>query len=340
MRLHRMYRVVPLLALAVLIASCSKHEMAEREAAAAAESSADAAGAPSLAEAPSDTAAAAAPQQNVASPALQGPGVDPSQMASDVASQIDPQRRFIRTAQAQFQVVDVYRTALAIEDEVAAQGGFVVDNEISSQVQRVLSRPLAPGKRLELTEYSLQGQLTVRVPSERTQAFLRAVAAQMEFLDRRSFSARDAQFDLLRQQLASQRAQDEQRELGDAVQAGGKLADKTDAIQSRGAARASRDEALIAQKQFEDRVAFSTITLSLRQDAQVRRAERVDVDAVFRDNGPGFFSRLGESLAVGWRAALDIVIALAALWPLWLGVVAAVVGWRRWRKAHPRPAAS
>ena len=110
---------------------------------------------------------------------LQGPGVDPSQVASDVATQVDPQRRFIRTAQAQFQVKDVYRTALAIEDEVASQGGFVVDNEISSQVQRVLSRPLAPGKRLELTEYSLQGQLTVRVPSERTQAFLRAVAALM-----------------------------------------------------------------------------------------------------------------------------------------------------------------
>ena len=271
---------------------------------------------------------------------LQGPGVDPSQVASDVATQVDPQRRFIRTAQAQFQVKDVYRTALAIEDEVASQGGFVVDNEISSQVQRVLSRPLAPGKRLELTEYSLQGQLTVRVPSERTQAFLRAVAAQMEFLDRRSFSARDAQFDLLRQQLASQRAQDEQRELGDAVQAGGKLADRTDAIQSRGAARATRDEALIAQKEFEDRVAFSTITLSLRQDAQVRRAERVDVDAVFRDNGPGFFSRLGESLSVGWRAALDIVIALAALWPLWLMVVAVGLAWRRWRKTHPRPTAS
>ncbi|MCA0300022.1 MAG: DUF4349 domain-containing protein [Proteobacteria bacterium] len=320
----------PLIVL-LLAASCSRHERA-------ADADATAESAPAMGEAAADAAAAA--PQNREAPMLQGPGVDPSQVASDVATQVDPQRRFIRTAQAQFQVKDVYRTALAIEDEVASQGGFVVDNEISSQVQRVLSRPLAPGKRLELTEYSLQGQLTVRVPSERTQAFLRAVAAQMEFLDRRSFSARDAQFDLLRQQLASQRAQDEQRELGDAVQAGGKLADRTDAIQSRGAARATRDEALIAQKEFEDRVAFSTITLSLRQDAQVRRAERVDVDAVFRDNGPGFFSRLGESLAVGWRAALDIVIALAALWPLWLMVVAAGLAWRRWRKTRPRPAAS
>ena len=331
MRTNRMSRAAFPLIVLLLAASCSRHERA-------ADADATAESAPAMGE--SAAVAAAVAPQNREAPMLQGPGVDPSQVASDVATQVDPQRRFIRTAQAQFQVKDVYRTALAIEDEVASQGGFVVDNEISSQVQRVLSRPLAPGKRLELTEYSLQGQLTVRVPSERTQAFLRAVAAQMEFLDRRSFSARDAQFDLLRQQLASQRAQDEQRELGDAAQAGGKLADRTDAIQSRGAARATRDEALIAQKEFEDRVAFSTITLSLRQDAQVRRAERVDVDAVFRDNGPGFFSRLGESLAVGWRAALDIVIALAALWPLWLMVVAAGLAWRRWRKTHPRPAAS
>ena len=331
MRTNRMSRAAFPLIVLLVAASCSRHERA-------ADADATAESAPAMGE--SAAVAAAVAPQNREAPMLQGPGVDPSQVASDVATQVDPQRRFIRTAQAQFQVKDVYRTALAIEDEVASQGGFVVDNEISSQVQRVLSRPLAPGKRLELTEYSLQGQLTVRVPSERTQAFLRAVAAQMEFLDRRSFSARDAQFDLLRQQLASQRAQDEQRELGDAAQAGGKLADRTDAIQSRGAARATRDEALIAQKEFEDRVAFSTITLSLRQDAQVRRAERVDVDAVFRDNGPGFFSRLGESLAVGWRAALDIVIALAALWPLWLMVVAVGLAWRRWRKTHPRPAAS
>ena len=333
MRTNRMSRAAFPLIVLLLAASCSRHERA-------ADADAIAESAPAMGESAAVAAAVEVAPQNREAPMLQGPGVDPSQVASDVATQVDPQRRFIRTAQAQFQVKDVYRTALAIEDEVASQGGFVVDNEISSQVQRVLSRPLAPGKRLELTEYSLQGQLTVRVPSERTQAFLRAVAAQMEFLDRRSFSARDAQFDLLRQQLASQRAQDEQRELGDAAQAGGKLADRTDAIQSRGAARATRDEALIAQKEFEDRVAFSTITLSLRQDAQVRRAERVDVDAVFRDNGPGFFSRLGESLSVGWRAALDIVIALAALWPLWLTVVAAGVAWRRWRKTHPRPAAS
>ncbi len=327
MRTPRMYRVVPMLIVSVLAMSCSKHERAPAEA------SADAAVA---SEAAPDGFAAAAAPQDLEVPALQEPGVAASHLASDALVQTDPQRRFIRTAMAEFQVKDVYRTALAIEDEVAKQGGFVVDNDIQAQVQRVQSRPIGHGKRLELSEYRLQGTLTVRVSSERTQVFLRAIASQMEFLDRRTFNARDAQFDLLRQQLARQRAQDAQQELGAAVQAGGKLGDKADAIQARGEARTSRDEALIAQKEFEDRVAFSTITLSLGQDARIRSSERVDVEAVLRDNGPGFFSRLGESLAVGWRGGLDILVVLAAVWPLWLVALAGVLAWRRWRR---KPAA-
>jgi hypothetical protein len=330
MRMPRIHRLVPILIVSVLAASCSKHEMAPADAEVAAAS------APAMEEMAADAAAAAAPQKSLEAPVPQRPGVAASQLASDVLVQTDPQRRFIRTAAADFQVKDVYRTALAIEDEVAKQGGFVVDNDIQAQEQRVQSRPIGNGKRLELAEYRLQGELTVRVPSERTQVFLRAIASQMEFLDRRNFSARDAQFELLRQQLARQRAQDQQQELGDAVQAGGKLGDKADAIQARGEARSSRDEALIAQKEFEDRVAFSTITLSLHQDVQVRSRERVDVDAVFRDNGPGFFSQLGESLAAGWRVCLQAVVALATLWPLWLILLAGVIGWRRWPR---KPAA-
>ena len=79
-------------------------------------------------------------------------------------------------------------------------------------------------------------------------------------------------------------------------------------------------------------MAFSTITLSLRQDVQVRSRERVDVDAVFRANGPGFFSQLGDALATGWRVCLQTIVGLAALWPAWLVLLAGAIGWRRWRK--------
>ena len=257
--------------------------------------------------------------------------VSEAQVASAATTYTDAQRRFIRTAQAQFRVRDVYQSALAIEDAVAAQGGFVTHNEITADVQGVQRRPKGDGKLIELAEYTVRGQLTVRVPSDKTQAFLRSIVNQMEFLDRRNFDAADAQFAMLRQQLAYLRNQETQQELGDATQQGGRLGQKAQVIAARGDAKSGRDEALVMQKEFEDKVAFSTIDLSLYQLSKIRQSELTDVEAVFAKNSPGFFSRLGNSLSVGWYGVLDILIELLKLWPLWLLGTAAVLAYRRFR---------
>jgi hypothetical protein len=254
------------------------------------------------------------------------------QVASSAITYIDAQRKFIRTAQAEFRVDDVYRSALAIEDVVAAQGGFVVKNDISAQTLNTQRRPMGDGKLLELAEYTVRGHLTVRVPSANTQAFLRAIVGQMAFLERRNFEAIDAQFQLLRQQLAYQRGQEAQQDLGQAAQQDGRIDRKAEVIQARSDAKSARDEASIAQKEFEDRVAFSTIDLSMYQASKIRKTELTDVEAVFQQNSPGFFARLGNSLRVGWYGVLDAVIELIKLWPLWLLLAAGAFAYRRFRR--------
>lgn len=255
---------------------------------------------------------------------VDGQSTDASQLTSSAATYTDAQRKFIRTAQANFRVKDVYEAALAIEDAVAAQGGFVTGNEITADVQDVTRQSIGGGKLVELAEYTVRGELTVRVPSDKTQPFLRSIAKYMEFLDRRSFAAADAQFELLRQQLAYQRNQEAQQELGQAKDEGGKLGQKAEVISARNDAKSGRDQALIAQKEFQDRVEFATLNLSLYQLPKLRRTEMTDMRAAVRDNGPGFFSRLGDSLHTGWLVLLQIVVVLAGLWPLWLLVAA---GW-------------
>lgn len=262
---------------------------------------------------------------------------DAGQVSSSAATYKDAKRKFIRNAQAQFRVKDVYRSALAIEDVAAAQGGFVVNNNIYAQNLNSQRRPAGDGMLIELTEYTVRGDITVRVPSDNTQAFLRAIANQMDFLDQRSFSAADAQFDILRQQLAFQREQEAQRDIGQAARQGGHMLDKVDVISARSGAQEQRDEALIQQKQYEDRVEFSTISLSLYQMSKIRKTELPDVDAIFRDNSPGFFSRLGESLRVGWYGILDVFVALMRAWPVWLALILGIVAFRRWRAARRRP---
>lgn len=203
--------------------------------------------------------------------------------------------------------------------------------EITADTRSTRRRPSGDGKLVELAEYVVRGRLTVRVPSANTQAFLRAIAAQMAFLDRRSFEATDAQFQLLRQQLAYQRSEQAQQALGDAVAQGGRIDRSVQATQARGDAMASRDEALVARREFEDRVAFSTLELAMYQTLQVRRTELVDIEAVFRQGGPGFFARVGHALRAGWTGALDALVSLAAWWPLVLLVVVTPAAWRRIR---------
>lgn len=337
-------------AIACALVACSRQEGA---ADAASSEAVDAAPAAPAAAAPEMAAGAAAKAADIAAPEEQAPdieeaavqegaatrdaavvetvtGVSADQVAAEVAFD-DGDRRFIRTAQAQFRVKDVYTSANAIEDAVARHGGFVVDNSIRSEVLRMRRHAIGGDRLVELTEYAMHGEMTVRVPSAKTVPFLRAIAPQMDVLDQRAYQANDAQFDLLRRQLAWQRAQDSQRELGEAMRAGDRLDRKTDTIAARGDARQQRDDALVEQKQYEDSIAFSTIRLALRQDARVRSEERVDSDAVFRRNGPGFFRRLGEALRVGWDGVLEVVLAAMTVWPLWAALLAAGWWWRRLR---------
>ena len=320
MQTRKLIRAVLCGALITGLFACAKHEQSAE--ASMETSSADA------------VAAAAAPTDmgQEAKSVEQSSGATEAQLTSSAATYSDAQRKFIRTAQAKFRVKDVYQSALAIEDAVAAQGGFVVKNDITTSIDDIRRRSLGNGQLVELAEYTVHGNLTVRVPSDKAQAFLRSIIGQIEFLDARSFAAADAQFALLREQLAYQRNEEAQQELGEANEEGGKLGQKAAVISARTDARSGRDEALSAQKEFEDRVAFATLDLSLYQLPKLRRTEMADMEAAVRDNSPGFFSRLGKSLSVGWYGVLELCLQLVRLWPLWVVLLLGVVVIRRLRR--------
>jgi hypothetical protein len=295
-------------------------------------------------------AADAAPQAAVeraeagaVAPASPAPGgveragqVDPDALGSAAITQDVGTRRFIRTVNVDFQVPDVQRAVHRIEDLAARHGGFVTRSDVASDVQSTRRHPLGDGRLVELSVYVRSAQLQVRVPSTQAQAFVRLLAAEMDFLDRREYRAVDAQFELLRQELARARAAAAQRQLAQAAQRGGRTADGVMAIEAAADAALARDEALLAQKTFEDQVAFATIDLSMHQPERVRRSERPDVAAIVDREGPGFFRRAGAALSAGWSGLLEVALALLTLWPLWLGLGVVVIAWRAWRRASLR----
>jgi hypothetical protein len=312
------------LLLVALGAGCSSHQSgSEPVAADAASPQAHMERAPATAPAP-----AAAANDDV----QRAGQVDADALGSATITQDMGTRRFIRTVDIDFEVSDVQRAVRRIEDLTARHGGFVTRSAITSDVQSTQQRPLGDGRLVELSVYVQRADLQVRVPSAQAQAFVRLLAAEMEFLDRRDYRAVDAQFELLRQQLARARNAAAQRQLATAAQAGGRTGENVAAIEAATQAALARDEAVLAERTFEDQVAFATLDLSMHQPERVRRSERPDVAAIMDREQPGFFSRTGAAMREGWRLMLELVLALATLWPIWLGVALAALVVSQWRR--------
>ena len=244
-------------------------------------------------------------------------------------------RKLVLTASARFSVKNTYQSALAIEDAVVAHDGYVVANDIDSNVLQQSQQSVDDGQLVRTLQVIVSGKLVLRVPSAQTQAFLRAIASQIEALDQRNFAASDVQFHMLRAQLEAARNQESQADLGQLSQQKGTVGDKTQAAQVRNQTKAARDEARITSSQLADQVAYSSITLYLHQSPQIRTTQEVDFEAAVAQHRPSFITNMQRALVGGWRGLLSALVVAAALWPLWVllaGAAGCVVAYRSRRQ--------
>ncbi|WP_157669757.1 DUF4349 domain-containing protein [Chitinibacter sp. GC72] len=182
---------------------------------------------------------------------------------------------------------------------------------------------------MRLTEYTLSGNITLRVPSAETQSLLHALAPLVLFLDERDFTAQDVALELLQQQLAQARNQSSAQALSNTASA--TAASATERILAQNQLQARQDEALIQSKLIADQVAFSTIRLNLYQDRQISRSEHEDIATELAAAEPSFGERILAALQAGWKGAQEVIIALSYLWPLLLIAAMISLGWRQYR---------
>jgi hypothetical protein len=243
-------------------------------------------------------------------------------------------RQLVLTASARFGVKNTYQSALAIEDAVVANDGYVVNNNIASKVLQDTTHRGDDGQLVRIAQVSITGEMVVRVPSHKAQAFLRDIASQIDALDQRNFAARDVQFDMLRTQLEALRSNESQTELGQLARQPGYVGEKGAVLEARSQAKAARDEARVVQAQLADQVAFSTIALSLYQPHQLRTTKEPDFESASFEHRPGLATNLQRSLASGWHGLLATLVWAVLMWPVWLFlmVIASLVALYRSRR--------
>ncbi len=273
-------------------------------------------------------------------PSSAPPGGVISSMAAEILEG-DTARKLIRTAELQFRVKDVADATVRIEEITRQNKGFVVRTQLQSHVSHTTTTPLSADSVLESAHYTVNSRIIIRLPAERLDSTLRALAGLIDFLDYRHINVRDVELELKANQLKQKRhrtaaaprprrtakAQEESGEKGVAETTSpftvGVLAStptqsgQTDAREQQLRFLTRADEAELANLTLEDQIRYSTITLNIYQRNDIRRTVLAD-ERNIKEYRPGPGARIGESFITGWGVLITIVEFLAKLWGVFL----------------------
>lgn len=225
------------------------------------------------------------------------------------------QQKFIRTADIKFKVKNVVKSTYAIENAVAKFGGFVTYTNLQSNIHDQIKTKISQDSTLETTKFSVENNITIRVPNTQLDTVIKSIAKQIDFLDFRVIKADDVSLKLLANQLSQKRSATNEKRVEKAIDTKGKkINDIMEAENALANQKEANDSKTIENLSIQDQVNFSTITLQLYQNETIKQ----EITAGEKDSAyykPNLGIQIMDSLKTGWYILQSILVFLLNLWP-------------------------
>ena len=229
----------------------------------------------------------------------------PETILTTEVSDAEKARRMVREAQVDFTAKDVVKTALEIDKLTFQAGGFIEQKNINFDVMDTQTQKIGDGKIRVFEKVNPHAEIIVRVPSDKAAVYVNQLLPLMFFLNQQQYSAKRFELKLLEEKMA-----------------------QTQTVPSDTRRTELNEIARLTQLEVQDRVRFSTISISIKQPAMVRESLDVDVDAVARLNGDSFWKRAWDGVQYGWHFILDLLVILITIWPLYLIILVLIILYR------------
>lgn len=228
----------------------------------------------------------------------------------------DSKQKFIRTADIKFKVKNVVKSTYAIENAVQKFGGFVTYTNLQSNIHDQIKTKISLDSTLETTKYSVENNITIRVPNTQLDTVIKSIAKQIDFLDFRVIKADDVSLKMLANQLSQKRNSVTEKRVENAIDSKGKkINDIVEAENTLANKKEEKDNRIIENLSLQDQVNFSTITLQLYQNETIRQ----EITASEKDNAaykPNLGIQTIDALKSGWYILESILIFFINLWPV------------------------
>jgi hypothetical protein len=228
----------------------------------------------------------------------------------------DTARRMIRTANIKFKVKDVIKATYNIENIAVKHDGFVENTNLISQINYTKETTIKEDSTLLTTYYTVSNTLILRVPNIKLDTTLKEIAQFVEFMDYRIINAKDVTLDLLSKRLEQNRlARYDSRMTNTIDNTGKRLNDVSGAEDNLLRRQTQADEAKLANLQTLDKIKFSTITLSLYQNQNIKY-EVIAKEKTIKHYSTPLGTRFIDALKFGWTIVVESFLFLVNIWSI------------------------
>ncbi len=228
-------------------------------------------------------------------------------------------RKFVRTAEMKYQVKDVRKASSDIELLTAKYDGFITYSHLSSSVTGSRKKNISTDSTLETVFYTVNNEINLRVPNTSLDSLLKDIEKLIDFLDFKIIKADDVSMLMFSNDLNKKRIEKNQKRITDAIDnKDKKLNDILNAEEKLLNKQEQSDFYKTSNMNLSDQVAFSTVKMNIYQREVVKRTVLENFDNI-KEQKPGFFLRIWNSIKIGWGVVEDITVGLFMIW--WLFVL-------------------
>ena len=253
---------------------------------------------------------------------------------SMAASQEVEGKKFVRKADVNMEVSDVYQATIYIENALKEMGGFVTLSNYRSEVLEEKVFPQSDEKSMLVREYITKNQMQVRVPTEKLSDFLKQLNDKNIFLRERIITAEDVSTNIKMAELEKQRMAKHKAQ----------LSQQTNTIKNAEAVNENERE-LIYQKindlNLADELKYSTVEIYLSEPkSKISQVEIPNTKSLKNKYHGGFGYSIKEAFADGFYGFQQFLILFAHAWMFILTGILGIFVWKNrkkfWKKSEKK----
>lgn len=234
-------------------------------------------------------------------------------------------KQFIKTADVNMEVKDVYNATIAIEKSVQELGGFVTKSNLQSNVVSENTYNTSDDEAMLVKKYQTENTMQVRIPTEKLGEFLTAINTNKLFLNSRSINAEDVTANIKYSELEGKRNQKTSENIS-------KLKTNKDKVNMDDGNMSEGNAQKLASMNMADNLKYSTIDIYIKEPqlriAEIAVTNTTSIDNKYRYN---FIYDAKDGFVYGFYLIQRIIVALINIWPVLL-IAAAIVYFLRKRK--------